>query len=125
MGGKLAEFYVLGDIYKNPKAADEELQHVFRAEYDKDRAFGRFRLHVRSVDKLTEEQLKNYTAKEVYEFGEMDAEKFTKTDPGSSRSGWGSLLPSFGEWPSRYASHHRRRSEGVRNIRRTVASAGA
>ena len=82
-GGKLAEFYVLGDIYKNPKAADQELQHVFRAEYDKDRAFGRFRLYVRSVDKLTEEQLKNYTAKEVYEFGEMDAEKFTKTDPGS------------------------------------------
>ena len=124
-GGKLAEFYVMGDIYKNPKAADQELQHVFRAEYDKDRAFGRFRLHVRSVDKLTAEQLKNYTAKQIYEFGEIGRREIHQDRPRILRQGWGPLLPSFGEWPSRYSSNHRRRSEGVRNIRWTVASAGA
>jgi hypothetical protein len=81
-GGKLSEFYLIGDIYKDPKIPDKELQHVFKAEYEKDRAFGRFRLYVRSVDKLTPGQLKEYTPKQVYEFGELDVEKFTKTDPG-------------------------------------------
>jgi hypothetical protein len=81
-GGKLAGFYVLGDIYKDPKIPDKELQHVFKAEYEKERAFGRFRLYVRSVDKLTPGQLREYTPKQVYEFGELDVEKFTKTDPG-------------------------------------------
>jgi hypothetical protein len=81
-GGKLSEFYFVGDIYKDPKIPDKELQHVFKAEYDKDRAFGRFRLYVRSVDKLTAGQLKEYTPKQIYEFGEVDVEKFTKTDPG-------------------------------------------
>jgi hypothetical protein len=81
-GGKLSEFYLLGDIYKDPKIPDKELQHVFKAEYEKERAFGRFRLYVRSVDKLTPGQLKEYTPKQIYEFGEMDVEKFTKTDPG-------------------------------------------
>lgn len=82
-GGKLEEFYVIGDTYKNPKAEDQDLQRVFRAEYDKTKVYGRFRLDVRSVDKLTAEQLKNYTAKQIFEFGESDVEKFTKTDPGS------------------------------------------
>jgi hypothetical protein len=81
-GGKLAEFYLLGDVYKDPKIPDKELQHIFKAEYEKDRAFGRFRLYVRSVDKLTPGQLKEYTPKQIYEFGEVDVEKFTKTDPG-------------------------------------------
>ena len=81
-GGKLSEFYVIGDIYKDPKIPDKELQHILRAEYDKDRAFGRFRLYVRSVDKLTPGQLRDYTPKQIYEFGEVDVEKFTKTDPG-------------------------------------------
>ena len=52
-GGKLSEFYVIGDIYKDPKNPDHELQHIFKAEYNKDSAFGRFRLYVRSLDKLT------------------------------------------------------------------------
>ena len=81
-GGKLSEFYLIGDVYKDPKVPDKELQHVFKVEYEKDRAFGRFRLYVRSVDKLTPGQLKDYTPKQVYEFGELDVEKFTKTDPG-------------------------------------------
>jgi hypothetical protein len=81
-GGKLSEFYLVGDIYMDPKIPDKELQHIFKAEYEKDRAFGRFRLYVRSVDKLTPGQLKDYTPKQIYEFGELDVEKFTKTDPG-------------------------------------------
>jgi len=81
-GGKLVEFYLIGDVYKDPKIPDKELQHVFRAEYDKSRGFGKLRLYVRSVDKLTEGQLKDYTPKQVYEFGELDVAKFTKTDPG-------------------------------------------
>jgi hypothetical protein len=80
--GKLSEFYVIGDVYKDSKIPDKELQRIFKAEYDKDRAFGRFRLYVRSVDKLTPGQLKDYTSKQVYDFAEVDVEKFTKTDPG-------------------------------------------
>ena len=81
-GGKLSEFYLIGDVYKDPNIPDKELQHILKAEYDKDRLFGRFRLYVRSVDKLTPGQLKEYTPKQTYEFGEQDVEKFTKTDPG-------------------------------------------
>ena len=80
--GKLSDFYLIGDVYKDPKTPDKELQHVFRVEYDKDKAFGRLRLYVRSVDKLTPGQLRDYTPKQVYDFAEEDAEKFTKTDPG-------------------------------------------
>ncbi len=81
-GGKLAEFYLVGDVYKDPNNADKELQHVFKAEYDKDKAFGRLRIYVRSVDKLSPGQLKDYTPKQIYEFADADMEKFTKTDPG-------------------------------------------
>jgi hypothetical protein len=81
-GGKLSDFYLIGDVYKDPKIPDKELQHVFKAEYEKDRAFGKFRLYVRSLDRLTPGQLKDYTPKQIYEFGELDVEKFTKTDPG-------------------------------------------
>jgi len=80
--GKLSDFYLLGDVYKDPKNPDKELQHVFKVEYDKARAFGRLRLYVRSVDKLTPGQLKDYTPKQVYDFADADVEKFTKTDPG-------------------------------------------
>ena len=80
--GKLSEFYVIGDIYKDPKNPDHELQHIFKAEYNKDNAFGKLRLYVRSVDKLTPAQLNDYAPKEIYEFGDSDVEKFTKTDLG-------------------------------------------
>jgi len=81
-GGKLSDFYVLGDVYKDPKTPDKELQHIFKAEYDKARGFGKFGLYVRSVDKLTPGQLKDYTLQKIYEFGNEDVEKFSKTDPG-------------------------------------------
>jgi len=81
-GGKLPEFYLIGDVYKDPKIPDKELQHVFKVEYDKDRAFGRLKIYVRSLDKLTPGQLRDYTPKQIYDFGDQDVEKFTKTDPG-------------------------------------------
>lgn len=82
-GGKLSEFYIVGDVYKDPKIPDKELQHVLKADYDKGRAFGKFRLYVRSMDKLTPGQLKDYSPKQIYEFGDSDVEKFTKSDPGT------------------------------------------
>lgn len=82
-GGKLADFYVIADVFKNPKGGDQDLQRIFMVEYDKSKAFGKFTLHVRTVDKLTGEQLKNYTAKQIFEFAETDVERFSKTDPGS------------------------------------------
>jgi len=87
-GGKLSEFYVVADIFKDPKNPDRELQQILKAEYDKGSAFMKFKLYVRSVDKLTPAQLKDYTPKQVYEFGDSDVEKFTKNDPGPfGRSG--------------------------------------
>lgn len=82
--GKLADFYVLADIYKDKDSSnpDEELQHVLLVDYDKDRNFGKLNLHVRSLTKLAPEQLKTYTPKQIYNFGDEDTEKFVKSDPG-------------------------------------------
>jgi hypothetical protein len=81
-GGKLADFYLLADTYKDAKT-DQEFQHVLRVEYDKSKGFGKLKVYVRSVAKLTPDQLKSYTTQQIYEFGETDSEKFTKTEPGS------------------------------------------
>lgn len=81
-GGRLTEFYLLCDVYKNPKESGDELQRVIRVEYDKSRVFGKLSIHVRSVQKLQPDQLKVYTPKMVYEFGVADSEKFVKTEPG-------------------------------------------
>ena len=87
-GGKLTGFCVVADVYKDPSTPDEELQHVLRAEYDKDRGFAKLSLYVRSVGKIGPEQLKIYTSKELYDFGIADQEKYMKTDPGQfGRSG--------------------------------------
>jgi hypothetical protein len=82
--GKLADFYILADVYKdkNSSAPDHELQHVLRVDYDKNRAYGRLNIHIRTLDKLGPEQLKTYTPKQIYDFGDDDSEKFVKTDPG-------------------------------------------
>jgi hypothetical protein len=77
--GKMPDFFVLADVYSEQ---GKDFQHVLRAEYDKSRAFGKLRIYVRSVAKLAPEQLQSYTAKQVYDFGETDLEKFVKTDPG-------------------------------------------
>jgi hypothetical protein len=81
-GGKLADFYLIADVYKNPDNPDEELQHILRVEYDKDRGFGKLNIYVRSVGKIQPEQMKTYTPREFYDFGLSDLEKFVKTDAG-------------------------------------------
>jgi hypothetical protein len=77
--GKMPDFFLLADVYTEQ---GKEFQHVLRAEYDKSRAFGKLKIYVRSVAKMAPEQLQSYTAKQVYDFGETDLEKFVKTDPG-------------------------------------------
>ena len=39
-GGKLSEFYVVGDVYKDPKNADHELQHIFKLNIVKTASLG-------------------------------------------------------------------------------------
>ena len=81
-GGKLSDYYVIADVYNDPKNPDIQNQHILRVDYDKSRGFGKFNLHVRSVGKISSRQMETYTPKEFYEFGLMDLEKFLKTDPG-------------------------------------------
>ena len=81
-GGTLKDFCVVADVYRGSKDPNRELQHVLRVEYTKNRYFGRFRIYVRSVDKLSAAQLKTYTPAQLYEFGGVDEEKFEKIDPG-------------------------------------------
>ncbi len=77
--GKLDDFYVLADTYKDPKSPAQEYIHILRVSYDKARAFGKLAIYVRSVGKLDPQQLQTYTAKQIYEFGETDMEKFVKS----------------------------------------------
>lgn len=98
-GGKLADFYILADVYRDPTNPNDEFQHVLRAEYDKNRGFGKLNLHVRAVGKMAPEQLKSYTPKEIYEFGVADAEKFVKTEPGSFGRPGDVYLRAEGERP--------------------------
>jgi hypothetical protein len=81
-GGKLADFYVIAGLYKNPQNPQEEFQWVVRVVYGKDLAFGRLTLHLRSVAKMSPAQMSTYSPKEIYEFAESDVEKYAKTDPG-------------------------------------------
>jgi hypothetical protein len=77
--GKMEDFFALADLYTEQ---GKDFQRVVRVDYDKSRAFGKLRIWVRSVAKMAPEQLQAYTPKQVYEFGEVDLEKFVKTDPG-------------------------------------------
>jgi hypothetical protein len=82
-GGKVTDFYVIADVYRDPANPNEELQHILKADYDKSRGFGKLHLFVRSVGRIQPEQLKTYTAKEFYEFGLADQEKYMKSEPGA------------------------------------------
>ncbi len=68
--GKLDDFCLLGDVFNDPKNPGQPQQHVLRIEYSKDRAFGKLRIYVRTVAQLSPEQLKTYTPKQIYDFGE-------------------------------------------------------
>ena len=80
--GKLEDYYTLADVVNDPKNPGQTLQHVLCVAYNKDRAFGKLNIHVRTVAPLTPEQLKAYNTKQIYDFAESDSAKFTKTDPG-------------------------------------------
>jgi hypothetical protein len=79
-GGKCDD-YVLADLYTDA-ASGEEYRHILHIDYDKNRAFGRLNVYIRSVGKMTPEQLAVYTPKEIFDFAEIDLEKLIKTDPG-------------------------------------------
>lgn len=81
--GKLDDFCVLADLMPDPKNAGQELQHVIEIDYNKDMAFGKLKLHVRTVAQLTPDQLKTYTPKQTFDFAESDTAKFIKSDAGS------------------------------------------
>ena len=80
--GKLDDIFLLSDLANDPKNPGQSQQHVLRLDYNKDRAFGKLNMHVRTVSQLTPEQLKAYSPKQIYDFAESDSAKFTKTDPG-------------------------------------------
>jgi len=79
--GKVDEFYALGDVYQDPKSG-EEFRRVFKVEYDKSKTFGKLKISVRAVGKMSAQQLSTYTPQQIYDFGESDLEKFVKTDCG-------------------------------------------
>ena len=79
-GGVLKNFYLLADVYTD--TSGNEFRHVLRVDYDKNRGFGRLSLYVRSVGKMDPAQLATYKPEQIYDFGEIDQEKFMKTDPG-------------------------------------------
>ena len=79
--GKLADYFLLADVYHDPANAGKELQHVLRVEYDKTRYFGRFRIYARSLAKPTPDQIKAYTPKQLYDFA-SDSMKFEKIEAG-------------------------------------------
>jgi hypothetical protein len=97
--GKLTDFYVIADVYKDPSSSNEEFHHILRVEYDKNRGFARLSIYVRSVGKIAPEQMRVYTPKEFYEFGLADQEKFMKTDPGPFGVPGDTYLRSVGERP--------------------------
>ena len=79
-GGKFDD-YLLADLYTDA-ASGEQYRHILHVDYDKNRTFGRLSLYVRGVGKMTPEQLAVYSPKEIYDFAEIDLEKFIKTGPG-------------------------------------------
>lgn len=82
LNGKLQDFYLLADAFPDPKNPGKDVQHVLKVDYDRNRFFGRFRIYVRTVGKPDAVQLKAYTTKQIYDFGEADSEVFEKINPG-------------------------------------------
>ena len=79
--GKLADYYLLADVYEDPASPGKELQHVLRVQYDKNLYFGKFRIYARSLAKPTPDQVKAYTPQQLYDFA-SESIKFEKIIPG-------------------------------------------
>lgn len=75
-------FYLLAGLRTDPSQPGAQLQRVLRVVYDKDLYFGRFAIHVRSVSKLTPDQLAAYTPEDIFNYGNADAQEFEKINPG-------------------------------------------
>lgn len=81
MSGKL-DIYMLADLYTDPSNSGQQDQHVLHVVYDKTLFFGRFAIHVRSVSKLTPQQLSTYSPKQIFDFAASDMSEFEKIDSG-------------------------------------------
>lgn len=81
-GGKLKDFYLFANVHADPQNPKVELQRVLRVDYDKNQFFGRFRIYVRSVQKLTPAQLKTYSVEQIFKFAQSNDAEFEKIDPG-------------------------------------------
>ncbi|MGH9404589.1 MAG: hypothetical protein ACRD3D_01995 [Terriglobia bacterium] len=79
--GKLS-LYLLADVYADPAHPGQDFQRVLYVVYNKDLYFGRFTIHVRSVSKLTPQQLSTYTPEEIFSYADSDSAVFEKIDPG-------------------------------------------
>lgn len=80
--GKVSDLYILADVYSDASDPSQQYQRVLKVDYNKDAYFGRLAIHVRSVGKMTAEQLAIYTPQQIYKFGGSDGEVFDKTNPG-------------------------------------------
>jgi hypothetical protein len=80
--GKLTEFYVVADVYKDPAAPNEENQRILKVDYDKSKMFGKLQIVVRSVGKIQPDQMKAYTPKDFFGYGLSDQAKYIKSEPG-------------------------------------------
>lgn len=78
--GDLDDLYLIADTYTD--ASGETCRHVLRIGYEKNKTFGRLAIYVRSVGKISADQASTYTPEQIYDFGEVDLQKFVKTDPG-------------------------------------------
>ncbi|HEV2419036.1 MAG TPA: hypothetical protein VGX94_14665 [Terriglobia bacterium] len=81
LNGKFS-LYLLANIYTDPSTGSQ-FQRVLRVTYDKTLYFGRFTIHVRSVSKLTPDQLATYTPEDIFNYGNADTAEFEKINPGS------------------------------------------
>jgi hypothetical protein len=97
--GKLSDFYLLADVYKDASKPDDEYRHVLRLDYDKSRGFGKLNVWVRSVGKMTSQQLQTYTPKQIYDFAETDQEKYVKTTSGAFGAAGDLYLRANGDGP--------------------------
>src|SRR5438876_9354944 len=72
--GKLADYYLLADLYKDPNEPDDEYRHVLRVNYDKSRGFGKLNVWVRRLGKMIARQLEAYTRRQLDGFADADQE---------------------------------------------------
>jgi hypothetical protein len=96
--GKLADYYLVADVYADAAHPGQDFQHILRVQYDKSLFFGRFRIYVRGLAKPTPDQTKAYTVQQLYDFA-SDSQKFEKIEPGPFGQQGDLYLHSDGNMP--------------------------